>query len=135
MIDIKPSPFIVDYGGETKFETPNFGNLPTQRSVYFSTRTLVGTDGSKSDFFNPWFYRTGVFDGKFKSVVGQGTSGKVISGEWYGKKAAFKFVEVDSQNDQRKLKDLKTLNEKLSEMSSLEATKCSKIASFFGHYR
>ena len=60
----------------------------------------------------------------------------MISGQWAGKKAAFKFVEVGSQKHHEKVHDaLKTLNDKLSEMTSIQATKGSTIISFFGHYR
>ena len=139
MIDKGANPFIVGYGGETEFEIhnlANLSNLPTQKSVFFTTRPLEGNDGSNVDFLDPWFYRTGVFDGKFGSVIGQGASGIVISGQWYGKKAAFKFVEIGTQKFQAENRDaLKSLDEQLSEMSSIQATKGSKIVSFFGHYR
>ena len=85
---------------------------------------------------NPWFYRTGVFDGKLGSVIGQGASGTVISGEWYGKKAAFKFVDIGTQQETTMTSDaLKSLDKKLSEMTSIQATKGSKIVEFYGHYR
>ena len=97
--------------------------MPHQKSVY-------------SHFLDPWFYKTGVFDGKFVSLIGQGSSGTVISGEWAGKKAAFKFVEVGSQQwGQRSSDLLETLGEKPSEMTSTQATKGSKIVSFYAHYR
>ena len=139
MIDRGANPFIAenDCGSSTE-ETRHLSNLPTQKSVFFTVRPLVGNNGSKVDFPDPWFYRTGVFDGKFNSVIGQGASGTVISGEWFGKKAAFKFVEID-WNSLKWQKDpsvsTKALNEKLSEMISIQATKGSKIVSFYGHYR
>ena len=139
MIDKGANPFIVTYAGRTEFEVrnlANLSNLPTQKSIYFTTRPLEGNDESKNEFLDPWFYRTGVFDGKFGSVIGQGASGTVISGEWYGKKAAFKFVEIGIQKWQSQVPDsLKTLNGKLSEMTSIQATKGSKILPFYGHYR
>ena len=136
MIDNGVNPYIVDFEGKTMFEKFNLGslsNLPSKKSVYFTTRPLVE---SNPDFDDPWFYKTGVFNGKFDSLIGQGASGTVISGEWAGKKAAFKFVEVGAQKFQEKADDaLKTFNEKLSEMTSIQATKGSKIISFYGHYR
>ena len=139
MIDNGANPFIVQHNDITQFETLNLGhlsNLPTQKSIYFITRPLKGNDGSKVDFLDPWFYRTGVFDGKFDSVIGQGASGTVISGDWYGKKAAYKFVEIGKQKFEDNVPDaLKSLDEKLSEMTSIQATKGSKIVSFYGHYR
>ena len=139
MIDKGANPFIVHHDSTTQFhrhDISNLQNLPTTKSVYFLTRPLEGNDLAKADFCDPWFYRNGVFDGKFESAIGQGASGKVISGEWYGKKAAFKFVEIGYQKLQIMVEDgLKTLDEKLSEMTSIQATKGSKIVQFYGHYR
>ena len=139
MIDKGVNPFVVDYGGDTLFQIFNLGdlsNLPTEKSVFFTTRPLPDEFEEKSDFADPWFYRTGVFDGKFRSVVGRGASGMVIKGEWYGKKAAFKFVGVGTQSFPKDLRDaIKSLDEKLSEMISISALEGSKIVSFYGHYR
>ena len=136
MIDNGVNPYIVDFEGKTMFEKFNLGslsNLPSKKSVYFTTRPLVE---SNPDFDDPWFYKTGVFNGKFNSLIGKGASGTVISGEWAGKKAAFKFVEIGSQEWQTNAEDaLISLDEKLSEMTSIQATKGSKIVDFFGHYR
>ena len=117
-----------------KLANQNLSNLPVEKSVYFTTRQLKGA--SKLDFSDPWYYRNGVFDIKFGTVIGQGASGIVISGEWYGKKAAFKFVELGNQKFQQDVEDnVKTLEKKLSEMTSVESIKGSKIVSFYGHYR
>ena len=90
----------------------------------------------KSEFQDPWFYETGVFDGKFSSIIGQGAAGTVISGEWFGKKAAFKFVQIGTQKFEEQSHDaLRCLNEKLSEMISIQSTFGSRIVSFYGHYR
>ena len=89
-----------------------------------------------NNFPDPWFYKTGVFDGKFDDVIGQGASGIVLKGEWFGRKAAFKFVEIGSQKYQERSDvALKSLNEKLTEMISIQSTAGSKIISFYGHYR
>ena len=141
MIDKGANPFIVTYGGNTEYSLSNLHakkikNLPTTKSVYFLTRPLEGNDATQAEFCDPWYYRTGVFDGKFVSAIGQGASGRVISGEWYGKKAAFKFVEIGNQKYQKNVEDnLKSLDEKLSEMTSIQVTKGSKIVQFYGHYR
>ena len=138
MIDKGANPFIIDNFDQTwGAKTRHLSNRPTQKSVYFTTRPLVGNAESNDDFLDPWFYRTGVFDGKFNSVIGEGASGTVISGEWYGKKAAFKFVEIgEKMVDSHEVRDgLKILDKKLSEMTSVQATKGSKIVTFYGHYR
>ena len=111
-------------------------NLPDQKSVYFITRPLSDEFKGQNEFLNPWFYKTGIFNGKFDSVIGQGASSIVISGDWFGKEAAFKFVEIGAQEHQEKTGDaLKTLKEQLSEMTSIQSTAGSNIVSFYGHYR
>ena len=139
MIDKGANPFVVDYYGNTCFEINNLGhlsNLPTKKSIFFKTLPFPVELEDKADFPEPWFYRTGVFDGKFRSVIGQGSSGMVIKGEWYGKKAAFKFVEVGNQTFQKYTGDaIKSLEEKLSEMITISALVGTKIVSFYGHFR
>ena len=137
MIDRGANPFVVDYSGDTKFDIFDLDqrvllNLPTKKSIYFTTRPFEET----TSFPDPWFYQTGVFDGKFDSLIGRGASGKILRGDWFGKKAAFKFVEIGIQKEQTFVDEgLKTLDEKLSEMISIQSTQGSKILKFYGHYR
>ena len=138
MNDRGANPFIVTNGGETWAErTQHLPNVTKMRkSIYFTTRPLPDEFKAQNEFPDPWFYKTGVFDGKFDSTIGQGASGTVISGEWYGKKAAFKFVEIGRHKFRETIPDvIKSLDKKLSEMTSIQATKGSKIVSFYGHYR
>ena len=139
MIDKGANPFVVSFGGKTKFDIWNLGhlsNLPTQKSIFFTTRPLPDEFRGQNDFADPWFYKTGIFDGKFDSIIGQGSSGTVLRGEWFRKKAAFKFVEIGTQKWQETVqKSLNILNEKLSEMISIQSTVGSKIVPFYGHYR
>lgn len=139
MINKGANPFVVVYNGKTEFDIHNLGhlsNLPSQKSVYFTARPTKGEFEGKTNFPEPWFYISGVFDGKFDSLIGQGASGTVISGEWFGKRAAFKFVEIGTQKQQDLISDaLKSLDDKLSEMISIQSTVGSKIVSFYGHYR
>ena len=140
MIEKGANPFIVDAGGTDqsgKLAKSSLSNLPTKKSVFFAIRPFFGDGKNNTDFCDPWFYRTGVF-GTFDSVIGQGAQGIVLSGDWFGRKAAFKFVEIGTQKmpDSKDLKDsMKMLNEKLSEMTSIQSTEGSKVLSFFGHYR
>ena len=109
-------------------------NLPIPKSIYFCIRPHV----EKTDFPEPWYYKSGVFDGQFRSVLGKGASGTVLSGQWYGKKAAFKFVEIEVKEETAfslSSKVLKDLDDELLEMTSMEATQGSKIVSFYGHFR
>ena len=139
MIDRGANPFVVEYSGTTQFENFNLGhlsNLPSQKSIYFTTRPLPDEFQQQNVFPDPWFYKTGIFKGKYNSVIGRGAAGTVINGEWFGKKAAFKFVEIGAQKFQKETTDaLRTLDEKLSEMVSIQSTVGSKIVSFYGHYR
>ena len=139
MIDKGASPYVVTYSGKIQLERRNLGylkNLPTQKSIYFTTQPCFGEYKDRTDFPDPWLYNIGVFDGRFKSMIGQGASGTVLSGEWYGAKAAFKFVDIGNQNYSGKASlGMKELNQKLSEMKSFQVTKGSKIVSFYGHYR
>ena len=139
MINRGVNPFVVSYSGKTKFDIYNLdylSNLPNQKSVFFTTRLLPEEFKEQNSFPDPWFYEIGVFDGKFSSVIGQGAAGTVVSGEWFGKKAAFKFVEIGAQKFMKYARDaLGALNEKLSEMISIQETVGSKIVSFYGHYR
>ena len=139
MIDKGANPFVVQYPSKTNFEVFNLSHLsnpPKQKSVYFTTRPFEFEFKNKTNFPKPWFYQNGVFDGKFESLIGQGATGTVLRGEWFGKNAAFKFVEIQAQMFQKVTKDaLKTLDEKLSEMISIQSTVGSEIVKFYGHYR
>ena len=139
MIDKGLNPYVIAHYGRSKFDDYHLGylsNLPTKKSIYFTTRSIYDEFKSQTNFLDPWFYKTDIFDGKFTSVVGKGASGTVLSGEWCGKKAAFKFVDIGAQEFREKSSDsLKILNEKLSEMTSIQETKGSTILSFYGHYR
>ena len=139
MIERGANPHILDSGGNTAISLwglDNLPNLPDQRSVYFTIRPIFGDARQRNDFQAPWFYQTGVFNGYCQSLIGKGASGTVLRGEWYGKNAAFKFVEVKDQKWQVTTeKALKTLDETLSEMITIQATKGSKIVSLYGHYR
>ena len=142
MIEQGANPFIVAGNDIDEFSNWNLAklslsNLPTKKSVFFTIRPFIGDKKDKDVFLDPWFYRTGVF-GTFDSVIGQGASGIVLSGDWFGRKAAFKFVEIGAQNmpQSNDIKDgLKVLNGKISEMTSIKETEGSKIVSFYGHYR
>ena len=135
MIDRGANPFVVTFGGETWTDkTRNLSNLPCQ-SVYFTIRS-PSDESEEQKFPDPWFYKTGIFNGNFDSVIGQGATSTVISGKWFGKESAFKFVEIGTQKFDVYAEDaLKKLDEKLSEMIEIQSTVGSKIVSFYGHYR
>ena len=140
MIEKGANPFVVACNGTDEFtywnlEKSNLSNLPTKKSIYFTIQPYIGGDKDKDVFLDPWFYRTGVY-GTFDSVIGQGASGIVLRGDWFGKRAAFKFVEIGTQNFPEDVEDgSKVLSKKISEMTSIQSTEGSKILSFFGHFR
>ena len=79
----------------------------------------------------PWFYQTGVFDGKFVRVIGEGAEGIVISGESFGKKAAYKFVEIGAQKFHENMKKiLKTLDENCRKLYRFNQSSARKLFRF-----
>ena len=140
------NPYVVDAIDTDQFTdwnlaNSNLSNLPTKKSVYFTVRPLDDEFQKESGFLDPWSYKTGVF-GSFDSVVGRGASGTVLSGDWFGKKAAFKFVEIEFGKFENLTEvalpienRLKILNEKLLAIMSTQESWGSKMVKFFGHYR
>ena len=136
MINRGANPF-VRWDGMLQYEVFNLdylSNLPSQKSVYFITRPIPDEFMKQNNFLGPWRYKTGVFDGKFVSVIASEESiGTVISGYWFGKRAAYEFVQIGTQKYQTEARDrLKTLNERLTIGSTIQ--RGSKIAPLF-HYR
>ena len=142
MIDRGANPFIKRTNDIDEFSYWNLVdsrlyNLPTEKSVYFTIQPFVADFQDNDDFDDPWFYQTGVF-GKFYSVIGQGASGIVLKGDWFGRRAAFKFVEIENkQNLHGKAlkRSIKQMTKKITEMTSIQSTKGSRIVTFYGHYR
>ena len=87
-------------------------------------------------FDKPWYYKNGVYNGRFGRVLGQGANGVVIEGTFEGKEAAFKFVRTKWQKPHQYSKDINAfLDAQITEMSSITSTKGSRILTFLGHYR
>ena len=140
MVNKGTNPFIEAFDGVTcfdEYELAKLSNLPPVKSVYFTTQPLANEFKGSNEFESPWYYSTGIF-GEFNenSMIGRGASGIVLKGEWFGNEAAFKFVDIGSQVFSENVSDnLRKLNEKLSEMTSIQSTEGSKIVKFLGHYR
>ena len=101
------------------------------KSIYFSTENV-----SNTNLLAPWQYKTGIFPGKFNQLIGSGSEGTVIAGEWLGKKAAFKFVRFShSRQMNTTVEALDDLHKRLSEMKAMQETKGSAILPFWGHFR
>ena len=139
MIDKGANPFVVKYSGESEFHGRHLSylpNLPTKKSVYFTIHPINDKFKAKTNFRDSWVYQTGVFDGKFDSLIGRGASGIILKGKWCGKMAAFKFVDIGTQEFPANVSAaLKSLNEQLFEMKSIQEAEGSKILTFYGHYR
>ena len=82
MVNNGANPYVVSYNGRSQFDhyhLENLSNLPTKQSIYYTTRPVIDEFKDKAGFRDPWFYRTGIFDGKFNAVIGRGASGTVFS--------------------------------------------------------
>ena len=92
------------------------------RTEHRMPQTFKVGEGYFEHIQSEWKLRaTAMPNSKFDSFVGQGSSGVVLSGKWFGKKAAFKFIEIGMKN--------------WLELTSIQAAKGSKILEFYGHYR
>ena len=101
--------------------------IPSLISAFFSIEPFGCFCDLKcdSDLSTPWFYKNGIFDGKFDKIIGKGVSGIVLHGFCHGVEAAFKFVEI---------KELE-VQEYLDEMRSVQTAEGSRIVNFYGHFR
>ena len=141
MINHGVNPFVVAHFGKDELENwnlSNLSNLPTEKSIYFSIDPFNCFCDQECDFdlSTSWFYKNGVFDGKFDYTIGKGGSGIVLHGFCHGVEAVYKFVDIGKQEFQENASDaLAELNRKLGEMRSIRATSGSKTLKFYGHYR
>ena len=140
LVDKGANPFIQYFGSISKcvhyvdYGLSNLTNLPKRKSVFFTTQPLLEDFKDQSDFASPWFYNTGVF-GEIESKIDQGAHGIVLKGTWFGRKAAFKYVDIGTQIWHSEIKEPnEELEKKLYEMKSLMTTEGSKIVKFYGHY-
>ena len=134
MIDLGANPYIRNIKGETNYDfygLSNLNNLPSIKSVFFPIKKF-----STGNLGEPWCYTTGVYDGKFGRVIGKGGEGTVIEGEWNGKPAAFKFVQIKGLKMNKTYSDAMTdMNERLKEMTEMMATPGDAILPFKAHFR
>ena len=140
MIDRGVNPYVVDYSGRSQADVwslSNLSNLPSSKSIFFSIESFECScdDKCSSDLSSPWFYKNGVFDGRFDAIIGKGTS-VVLHGFWHGIEAAFKFVPIQN----RQYREFGSgssaeVSRKIGEMKSVQTTAASKIVKFYGHYR
>ena len=131
------NPFILNLEGRSLYDLCKLGtfdlkNLPLIKSIYFPVRSFE--TGSLS---HPWTYTSGVYPGCYSKVVGfGGEARKVIQGKWGGKKAAFKFVPLQSQKLVNNASEaINELYDKLSQMIEMDTTSGSKILNLLGHFR
>ena len=133
MIGLGVNPHIRDPYGKTNYDAyglSNLNNLPSVKSVFYPIKNFpTGNLGE------PWFYTTGVYDGKFGRVIGKGGEGTVIEGEWNGKPAAFKFVEIKGLKVTNYDDVMADMNERLKEMTEMMATPGDAILPFQAHFR
>ena len=131
MIDQGANPHIRDEAGRTQIDLSNLVNVPSVKSVFFPIKKFPS--GNLGD---PWFYTTGVYDGKYGRVIGKGGEGMVIQGEWNGQAAAYKFVEMKGQKYHDTRDDhVADMNERLKEMTEMMATLGDAILHLEAHFR
>ena len=141
MIDCGANPYVVGYTGQSNAEHMDLSNLklPPSKSIFFSIEPFSCSCEDKDGLGLPipWFYKNGVFDGQFDSVIGKGASGVVLHGYFQGEEAAYKFVEIPKDTYYSgEIEDaLSELSRRLNEMRSLRSTNGSNIVDFYGHFR
>ena len=109
----------------------NLSNLRSVKSVFYPIKKF-----STGNLGEPWYYTTGVNDGKFGRVIGKGGEGTVVEGDWNGQPAAYKFVEIKGLKRGKNYSDmLADMNERLKEMTEMMATPGDAILPFQAHFR
>ena len=84
----------------------------------------------------PWCYTTGVYDGKFGKVIGKGGEGIVVQGEFNGKPAAYKFVQMKGVGYNGTWgMHMEDMTKRLTEMTEMMATHGDAILPFEAHFR
>ena len=136
MIDSGVNPYIVNFYGYTQFDYNSLFHLTIPempKSVYFS---IYPDESYPSELQQAWYYSNGVLSGNYEKLIGKGSEGCVVSGEWMGADVAYKFVEIKNQNFQEMIQDsLKDLKRRLTELNSLKSVKGSCILQEYGHFR
>ena len=134
MIDLGANPHIRNASGESYYDNfglSNLNNLPSVKSVFFSIKKF-----STGNVGEPWYYTTGVYDGKFGQLVGKGGEGIVIQGEWNGQPAAYKFVAMKGLKlNQIWGHNMEDMEGRLKEMTEMMATSGDAILPFKAHFR
>ena len=136
MLDKGANPFIKNYNGNTEFDdrslsSSNLANLPNEKSIFFP----IADFGNKS-LLGPWQYLIGVFPGKFNRLIGSGGEGHVVQGVWNSIMAAFKWVPVGKQVEKTSINAvLADMENKLSELRTMQTTIGSSIIPLIGHFR
>ena len=140
MIDNGFNPYVVSHEGKSGMKTLLYrGSLSDltipemQKSVYLS----INPDRSyPSQLQDAWYYSNGIFPGNFEKRIGKGGEGVVLKGQWLGKDAAFKFIEIkDYKHQEKPIDSLKNLRKRLTEINTLKSIDGSCIIDPYGHYR
>ena len=133
MVDRGANPFVIDANGKTncdRFDIFILKNVPSTKSVFFQIKKF-----STCNMDDPWCYTTGVYDGKYGAIIGRGGEGTVIQGEWNGKPAAYKFVEMKGLKSAGYEIALNDMKQRLKEMTEMMSTPGDSILPFRGHFR
>ena len=134
MIDNGANPHIRNANGTVQYDL--FGlsylkNVPSVKSVFYPIKNF-----SSGNLGDPWYYKTGVYDGKYGQVIGKGGEGIVIRGEWNGEQAAYKFVQIKGLKFGKNYDEVMAdVNKRLKEMTEMMATPGDAILPFEAHFR
>ena len=149
MIAAGVNPFALDYENETQAD---YWNVPRELiseaspgltpDLFFSTTSLPCNSQNcgkscEQGLPDPWYYNNGkVWEFKTEDRIGEGAEGIVLSGQFHGREAAFKMVEIKNLKTEKYAADaMNDLRTRLSEMHSLSKTNGQNILPFYGHIR
>ena len=101
LIDAGVNPHVIDFEGDSQYDQFSLGslsNIPTIKSIVFGVKSFPCTCTvlCAGDLSEEWLYFSGIFDGRFDRVIGQGGEGIVLNGYWHGKQRHLSSVQLGS---------------------------------------
>ena len=130
MLDSGANPFVLNSTGDSEYKLWSIKNQSTSltskpKSIfhtigYYSCKCIMAP--CSISLFFPWFYSSGVFNGKFTRLING--SSRVVEGVLCGKRVVFKFVPLYD--------DIGALKRQIDEM---ETYGVDVKVPFYWHYR
>ena len=137
MINYGVNPYIVDHDGESNFHHFDLSHLKIpemSKSVHFS---IYPDESYPAYLQDAWCYSNGTFEGNFDDeIIGEGSEGVVLRGEWINNEAAFKFVQIHKHKKPEFVDGgLEDLKKRLTEFNVLRDVEGTHLIKNYGHYR